>query len=348
MTVQRRSLLLLSATAAFLFPACIGVNAKPVPITPADVAARITAEGAAKATESVRKSEFAIYPSRPGETVPTKTVARDATTAQKPNPGNSDVNPAGPIVPPTPPSHASGTAANDPRAFPLAAHRTNVVTEPPLLAAVRAFIEGRQERALDHIMALDKPNQDLVLAMLPVLARGATADLTSDTVAIAMLLEQLRSATARLEPRAPLRVETILFCREVSGFGIYDARRPNEPYRPNGEARLYLEVRNLVSQPAAGPRGEKFLTQVRAVVEIRDAYNNIVPHADPDDARRRVPVLRFDSKRSSQSPIQDFHVMYTFPVPTAPGVYTATVELRDASGRRMVRTAPVEFTVAGP
>ena len=275
----------------------------------------------------MRKSEFAIYPSRPGETVPTKPVAKDATAVQKNNSGSSGVNSAGQLVPPMPPSYAGGTTATDPGVLPMAVARTPVATEPPLLAAVRAFIEGRQERAIEHIMALDKPNQDLVLALLPVLARGATADLTSDTVAIAMLLEQLRSAAARLEPRAPLRVETVLFCREVYGFGNYDARPPNEPYRPNGQARLYLEVRNLVSQPSAGPRGEKFLTQVRASVEIRDAHNNIVPLPDPDDARRRLPVFRFDSRRFSHPPLQDFHVVYHFPVPTAPGVYTATIEL---------------------
>ena len=152
----------------------------------------------------------------------------------------------------------------------------------------------------------------------------------------------------RLESRAPLRVDTILFCREVYGFGRYDARQPNEPYRPNAQAQLYLEIRNLVSQPAVGPRGEKYLTQVRTAIEIRDAYNNIVSFADPDDARRRLPALRYDTKRHSHSPFQDFHVFYTFPVPPTPGVYTVTVELRDASGPRVMRTAPVEFRVAGP
>ena len=210
---------------------------------------------------------------------------------------------------------------------------------------MRAFIEGRQERAIEHIMALDKPNQDLVLAILPILARGATADLTNDTLAIAVLVDQLRSAAARLEPRAPLRVDTVLFCREVYGFGRYDARQPNEPYRPNAQAQLYLEIRNLVSQPAVGPRGEKYLTQVRAAIEIRDAYNNIVSFADPDDAaaasRPCATTPNATVTRRSRT-----STCFTFPVPPTPGVYTATVELRD-DRPAVMRTTPVEFRVAG-
>ena len=122
----------------------------------------------------------------------------------------------------------------------------------------------------------------------------------------------------------------------------------NKPYRPNEQAQLYIEVRNLVSQPAVGPRGERYLTHARAVAEVRDAHTKLVPLPDTTDYRRRVEVVRFETKRYTHSPIQDFHVLYAFPVPSQPGVYTITVELSDAAGQRKVKTAPVEFTVAGP
>jgi hypothetical protein len=41
-------------------------------------------------------------------------------------------------------------------------------------------------------------------------------------------------------------------------------------------------------------------------------------------------------------------VLYIFSAPPAPGVYTITVELRDAAGRRVAKTAPTQFCVAGP
>jgi hypothetical protein len=353
MTAPRRSLLL-AAAAAFLFPACISIHAKSTPLTPPDVAAQLNAQtaafagvhGAASAlqtTQMTRKTDFAIYPARPGEVVAIKPAAKDATTAQKPAVGN-----AGAHMPIAPPPPGGVITADHPGPFPLAPVRSAVLAEPPLLAAVRAYIEGKPERAIEFITALDKPNQEFVLAILPALARGATADLASDPVAVAVLVDQLRSAAKHLEPRAALRVDAVAFCRTVYGFGRYDPWPENQPYRPNDQAQLYLEVRNLVSQPAVGPRGETFLTHARAVVEVRNAYGKIEPQPDPADWRRRVDVVQFEKKLYTRAPVQDFHVLYAFPVPPAPGVYTVTVELRDAAGRRVVRTAPTEFRVAGP
>jgi hypothetical protein len=238
----------------------------------------------------------------------------------------------------------------EPGALPLATVRPGLAAEPPLLAAMRAFIDGRQERAFEHILALDKPNQDLVLALLPVLSRGAMTDLANDAVAVAKLVDQLRLAAEQLEPKAVLRVQA-LFCRTVWAFGRYDPWPKNQPYRPNEHAHLYLEVRNLVSQAAVGPRGESYLTHARVSVEIRDAYDNPVPRRDLEDYRRWVNVVHFDKKIPSRTPIQDFHVIYSFPVPATPGVYKVTIEVRDATdstGLRAVKTPPIEFTVAGP
>jgi hypothetical protein len=350
MTVHRRSLLLLAAT-AFLFPACISISANPAPITPADVAARITAEGASRATESIHttSTDFAIYPSRPGEVVPTKPIVK-ATTAQKPGPMPVPPVPPAPVPPPNPFVPAGGpnpTSERDPGVFPLAAVRPPH-TDLPLIMALRAHIDGKPERAFEAIAGLDRLNQEVILAILPVLTRGATANLAGDPLAAAILVEQLRAAAARLEPLAALRVDAALFCDAVYGFGRYLPRPVNQPYRPNDKAQLYLEVRNLISQPAVGPRGETYLTHARARVEVRDAYGKRVLQPHPDDYRRRIEVVEFDEKRYTRTPVQDFHVLYAFPVPAAPGVYTVTVELSDAAGRRAIKTTPVEFRVAGP
>jgi hypothetical protein len=58
--------------------------------------------------------------------------------------------------------------------------------------------------------------------------------------------------------------------------------------------------------------------------------------------------VKFEKRLGSRSPLQDFHMLYIFSVPAAPGVYTVTIELRDASGRRTVKTQPAQFCVAGP
>ena len=103
-----------------------------------------------------------------------------------------------------------------------------------------------------------------------------------------------------------------------------------------------------MSQAAAGPHGQPYLTHARARAEIRDAYGKLVPQPHPDDYHRRVNVVEIDVKRFTRTPIQEFHFVYGFPVPPTPGVYTITVTVSDAAGRRSVTTQPVEFRVAGP
>src|SRR5262249_54867481 len=161
---------------------------------------------------------------------------------------------------------------------------------------------------------------------------------------VAALVEQLHAAANRLEPRAALRIEKVAFCKNVDGFGRFVPWPDNQPYRPHAQAQLYLEVRNLGSQVA----NDGFVTHVHAAVEVRDAHGKLVEQIDPEDYRRRIPVVRFEKRLGSSSPLHDFHVLYVFSVPPAPGVYTVTVELRDATGRRTVQTQPAQFCVAGP
>src|SRR5262249_11223892 len=150
---------------------------------------------------------------------------------------------------------------------------------------------------IEAIGALAQPNQDFVLAVLPILVRGATADLVGDPSTLAEMVDQLRAAAARLESRAALRVGAALFCREVWACGRYDPWPPNQTYRPNQQAHLYVEVRHLVSEPTIGPRGEPYLTVGRATVEVRDATDKVVPQPDPADYRRRVELVRFETKK---------------------------------------------------
>lgn len=345
MTVHRPWQVLFAA-AALSMPACVSISTRPAKDVGPELAAQATAAAAARAAASVSRSaprtgtDFAVYASRPGEVIPARSVARDGT--QKPPPGPV---PPGPLVPVkgTDPTPAPATPA-----FPVGPVKPTPPEEHALLRAVRAHLEGKPERAFEAIATMERPTQDVVLAVLPVLARGTTANLAGDPAAAAAMVDGLRTAAARLEPLANLRVDAALFCDEVYGFSRYKPHPPNQPYRPHDKAQLYLEVRNLVSQPAAGPRGETYLTQVRAQVEVRDAHGHRVLQPHANDYRRRVEVVELVEPRYTRAPIQEFHFVYSFPAPAAPGVYTVTATLTDAAGRRAVKTQPVEFTVAGP
>ncbi len=335
MTAHRRPLFFAVASAALVCPACLFIPAQPTPITSPEMRDKIAAQAKAMATESARKDMFGELPSRPGDAVAIKTGAKvgnpggDASASKQANPEVETASLPGPLP--------------------------SVVTSPiqptlkdsPLLEAVRAYAENKPNKAIEILKTLDTPNQEFVLAVVPILARGATADLANDPSGIAALVEQLETAAARLEPRAALRIENVAFCCKVSGFGRYDLWPEAQPYHPNDQAQLYLEVRNLQSHATTGPHGETHVTHARAAVEIKDAHGVLVKQPDPDDWRRRVDVVKFEKKLFSRGPVHDFHVLYAFPVPTTPGVYTISVEIRDPAGRK-VRSAAKEFRVTGP
>lgn len=318
---------------------CLHVGAPSAPITPPEQAAKVTAR-ANEAAQQPPRLEFAVLPKAPGTVVHSKNTA----PAPNPNPPANTVTQkptVPPLGPPKPVQPVQTLNAIEPGPFPLQA--VGPVAEAPLLAAVRAYTENRPERAIEIIRTLNTQNQDVVLALLPILARGASADFNNDPATVAALVDQLRAAANRLEPRAALRIEKAAFCKNVDGFGRFVPWPDNQPYRPHQQAQLYLEVRNLGSQSV----GDGFVTQIHATVEVRDAHGKLVEQIDPDDYRRRVPMVKFEKKLPSQSPLHDFHVLYVFSAPPAPGVYTITVELRDAAGRRTVRTQPAQFCVAG-
>lgn len=322
----RRPLVALVALFVVPLPACLHVGAPVASDAPPDGSPKVAAA-------TPPRILFAELPRVPGTVVPTKPTNPDppANTAHKPP------------NPPKPADAVRPATNTEPGPFPVLTPPPTPV-EAPLLGAVRAYTENRPEKAIEIIRTMNPPNQDLVLALLPVLARAVSADLNNDPATVGALVEQLHSAAGRLEPRAALRIEKTAFCKDVSGFGRFVPWPDNQPYRPNAQAQLYLEVRNLGSQPA----GDGFVTSVQAAVEVRDAHQKLVEQIDPDDWKRRVPVVKFEKRLGSRSPLHDFHVLYLFSVPAAPGVYTVTVELRDATGRRTVKTPPAQFCVAGP
>jgi hypothetical protein len=310
-------------------PACLHVGA---PTAPAPDDAKDAKPVAKTEPAAPRFDLFASLPRAPGAVV------------MRSGPAANPAPPAGPAAqqPPAtqPTGHVTPAAVVEPG--PVAPQPIGPALEPPLLAAVRAYVENRPDRAIELLRSLDKSNQDFVLALLPVLARGAGADLNNDPATVAALVDQLYAVAARIESRAALRIEKVAFCNDVAGFGRFVPRPPGDAYRPNERAQFYLEVRNLTSEPA----GAEFLTYVHATVEVRDAHQRLVEQIDPDDFRRRVPVVRYERRLPSRSPLHDFHILYIFSAPPAPGVYTITLELRDPTGRRSVKTAPVEFCVA--
>ncbi|MBY0458910.1 MAG: hypothetical protein K2V38_16350, partial [Gemmataceae bacterium] len=176
----RRLLCSLALSCLVGLPACVHISTatKPQPITTPEQAADIAAKVKGELKPLPPRGEFAILPSVPGTVVQAKPGG--APPQHQPAPPE---RPPGPVQP----------ASTEPGMFPPL-----TAFEPPLLAAVRAHVENRPDRALDLLARLDKPNQDFVLSLLPALTAGATADLANDPAGNAVLVDQLRAIAARL------------------------------------------------------------------------------------------------------------------------------------------------------
>ena len=343
MTVHSRTLPLLLGLLAG--PAgCITVE-KPVPVTPPD-----RKPPPAQTTEPPsRPSGFAAFPTGPGEKIPLHPTARTSEPAATAQTTSRRTSPE-PEAPP-PPDGIHPVRA-EPGPLPLLHARPGdpdgPAADPPVLAALRAFAENHPDRGIDALKGLDRSNQEFALAVIPALVRGAQLNLSAaDPQDVAALVEQLQAAAARLEARAALRVDKILFCRQVGGFGRYEPWPEGQPYRCNGLAELYVEISHLISEPT--PKGDGYVTRLVSSLEIRDANGRLIEQTDPNDRRLTVGVARTERAVLSRSPLQDFYMVYRIPVPAQPGVYTVTVEIRSpGGGDRVVRSRPVEFRVAGP
>lgn len=285
-------------------------------------------------------SEFASYPRRPGEVIRLAQIAPLDASPRSVEGSSTDVGKT--EVP-------AANSGKEPAPLPLwPTSSVASLPDPPLLAAVRAHIEGKPERALEALAMLDADNQDFVLALLPILSSGAALRWREDGAAAAELVGQLQSLAERMEPHAALQLGTVAFCHPVHGYRRYEPWPANTPYRPGDLAQLYIEVRNISGQPGQGPRGESWLIQAQASIVIRDARGQPVAMPDPTDRRRRVSVMRFEEKRYTRGPVRDYYLLCAFPVPEHPGVYTAVVEVTDVRGRRSPSSPPIEFRVAGP
>lgn len=272
---------------------------------------------------------------RPGEVVPTRSYPSAPPAAP-------DTGPL-PVPPPTPDALLTAAKGGDPGPFPVL---TAPTADPPLLAAVRAYVENRPEEAIRHLEKLDKPNQEFALAVLPALARGAAMNHAApDPQEAGIVADQLAAAAAKLEAKAPLRIEKVVFCKpqSIGGFGRYEPWPEARPYRPGDVAQLYVEVRHL----AGAPVKDGFRVRADVSLQVRDAGGRPVEQIDPGDRHRRVTVINWPHDDVFRSPPRDYHLPFRLVMPATPGVYTITVEVREPGTGRSARSQPTEFRIAG-
>lgn len=205
----------------------------------------------------------------------------------------------------------------------------------PVVRAFESIIQNHPEEAMVLISYLDRPTQDMLLVLLPALARVSEGNLDKATPQdLAHLLAQIDSARAALTARAPLVLERMCYCRDLdhARFGVYQPLPGDHPFRPNEFVEVYAELRNFTSER----HGQHYEVHLDATLEIRDSTGK--PRWE-----LKVP----DRGERSQSPRHDHFVGYRFCVPDylRGALYTLHVRVRDVpTGRTAERSLDLNIT----
>ncbi len=263
-------------------------------------------------------------------------------------PGDSTPTPEATPPAPEPPKHSyllpDPTA--DPNPMPQVINLQPDHPPPPdapVLRAFRCFMDKKPAEAITLLRTYDKPNQELLLCLLPLAADLAEKGLDKRRPEeFTQFLNQLNSVEVPLSRRAELVIDKMAYCEKIGGFGNYSPRKDRPFLAPLGDqlgelVQVYVELSNL----STVAKGEVFETRIASTVAIRPrAGKTAVWYRDVGD--RDQAIL-------SRTVPRDFSKRYSFYVPSnlPPGEYTLTLTVTDVpTGRRAEKSLP--FRVSSP
>lgn len=215
--------------------------------------------------------------------------------------------------------------------------------EPPLVEALRDFLQKRPAEAIGRFKECDRLSQEMLLGLLPLTARAGEGDLEkASPEQMAVLLDQVDSLEAPLRTRAPLAIDKICFCRRIEAFGVYD-QLPDEPtFQPGDWALVYVELRNFSCERHEAAAGiVSYGTRLVSAAEIRDYRGSKVW---PSGAERLL--FRRKGPEESRTPWHDYFDNCSLRVPELPpGRYTLWIEIEDVPTKRSVKRS-LDFRVS--
>ncbi|MGL4422742.1 MAG: hypothetical protein ACRCZF_18890 [Gemmataceae bacterium] len=204
------------------------------------------------------------------------------------------------------------------------------MVDPPLLAALRAQLEGRPDLASEHLRGFEPAQRELLSVLLPAVASARQG------VADAQALENAAMAAGRM---APLRIKKACFASKVRQFGNYDPLPDGHHFLPGGMGQLYLELGHVSSLPTEHLRGGPgYVVRAECAVTVLDASGKSLHHFDKSN------TSEMQMTEYTWSQVRDFFLCSEFPIPDKPGKYRVRVEVREQpSGRSIQHTQ--EFRV---
>ncbi|GBD37569.1 hypothetical protein HRbin36_02704 [bacterium HR36] len=215
----------------------------------------------------------------------------------------------------------------EPAPAPRCINCNTPASEPALVAALRAYLLGETESAVEHLRGYEERDQQFLLRLFPVLAQLHHAGLYMASLPPQqrlVLLESLRDLANDLRTQAPLQIKRATFCRRVLGFGKFEPV-PGR-FAPGEAVGLYCEVENLQDQELA--LGQYGLA-LEGRLELRNAWGKTLwqqeVHFEPDVA---------------YSPRHDHFLFVRWRLPTQlrPGNYRVVFTLRELATQRTCST----------
>jgi hypothetical protein len=217
--------------------------------------------------------------------------------------------------------------------------------QPPLVEALRLFLDNRPALALEPLKAYDQANQELLLLLLPLSARLTEGSVQkANPQEVGYFMEQLDGVVVTLRPRAALVIDKMCFCEDIKAFGVYEPTADKPTYRPGDWAKVYIEVRNFSSQKREDAPGQTiYATALKSSLEILDGRRQKVFPRGPDGF-----VLHRVGPDKSRTLRHDYFDTCEFKVPELPrGSYTLWLQVEDLATGRTARRS-LDFDVRNP
>jgi hypothetical protein len=204
--------------------------------------------------------------------------------------------------------------------------KTKPVEDPPLVAALRCYLDRKPAEAVVWLERYDRLNQDLLLCLLPVVVRLSEGGLQKcDSRELTSLLAELERLRRLIQPAAQLVIDKMCFVEHIDGFGVYQKLDDEHEFQPGDVLVVYAELQNFSS--AQDERTGLSAIRLKSEIQILD-FNG-----------RRVELKNFaDEERPdrSQTPRHDFFINYTWQLPhnMSDGRYTLRLLITDVATKR--------------
>ncbi len=190
--------------------------------------------------------------------------------------------------------------------------------EAYLIARLRLLqlVAGDKAAAVENVPGLTPTEQSYWSGQM--MAISTLLDPPNSTPAearVSLASHHLEKAAKQLSELADLEVRNLVFCKEVYGFGEYDALPANK-FRAGDEVRLYFEIDNYRSEATV----DGHRTSIDCSYEVLDAAGNRVEGAESAAVEDHCKSRR-----------RDFFANYTLTLPERiyPGKYQLKLTLHD-------------------